>query len=250
MAATEPMDETSGIATTYTEPIVGWRLWRIRRLETLAGQRPPRLAAAGRLGIPKFWEPRMPTRAVCSSYRTSHEAPWPNCRCGIYGLRDRELAERALWKYSRGSTSNWALGRVSLWGRIVECEHGWRAEYAYPYDLVVFAVDATVGDELRDVYAVDVTVRPPRREGARARREAEHARARTRPGEDERRGRARGLHEAWLKGLHDAAAAGAALDEEQLAQGVGEAMRLRVQAASRLLIEELTVVRKLWDARG
>jgi hypothetical protein len=246
MAAAAAMDETSGIETTYTEPIVAWRLWRVRRLDTLAGERPPRLAAAGRLGIPKFWEPRAATTAVCSSYRTSHEAPWPSCRCGIYGLRTRELAEQALGKYARGGAPNWALGRVSLWGRIVECEQGWRAEYAYPYDLVLFTNDAALGDELRKLYAVDVTVRSRRpRASDRVRREAEHARARARRQDDER---ARALHEAWLKGLRGAAA-GAALGDEQLAQAVGAAMRLQVEETSRLIVDEL-VVRKLWDARG
>src|SRR5437667_433237 len=24
------------------------------------------------------------------------------------------------------------LGRVSLWGRVVECDHGWRSEHAHP----------------------------------------------------------------------------------------------------------------------
>jgi hypothetical protein len=31
------------------------------------------------------------------------------------------------------------LGRVLLWGSVVECDHGWRAEYAYPAALYLSA---------------------------------------------------------------------------------------------------------------
>ena len=29
------------------------------------------------------------------------------------------------------------LGRVSLWGKVVEYDHGWRAEFAYPAELFI-----------------------------------------------------------------------------------------------------------------
>jgi hypothetical protein len=32
---------------------------------------------------------------------------------------------------------HYALGRVSLWGSVIECERGWRASYAYPAALYV-----------------------------------------------------------------------------------------------------------------
>ena len=37
-----------------------------------------------------------------------------------------------------------ALGRVSLWGSVVECEQGWRAERAYPAALYLPALAASV----------------------------------------------------------------------------------------------------------
>jgi len=180
-----PLDDASSGDAVYTEPILGWRFWRLRRLETYGENRPLRLAAAGRFGIPKFWDPRAATKAVCSSYRTAHEAPWPSCRCGIYGLREQEVAERALVRYSRGDLERWALGRVLLWGRIVEGERGWRAEYAYPYDVAVFA-DERVAAELRDLYAVDVTVMAARLgggDGGGSRGERARAGARRRRGD-------------------------------------------------------------------
>ena len=48
------------------------------------------------------------------------------------------------------------LGRVSLWGRVFENTHGWRAQYAYPFELLVVGGDTAVVHGLRDAYAVDV----------------------------------------------------------------------------------------------
>jgi hypothetical protein len=36
-----------------------------------------------------------------------------------------------------GETIQYAVGRVSLWGVVIECERGWRAAYAYPARLYV-----------------------------------------------------------------------------------------------------------------
>ena len=236
--AKRPMDDASSGDAVYTEPIVGWRFWRLRRLETYGEERPLRLAAAGRFGIPKFWEPRAATKAVCSSYHTAHDAPWPSCRCGIYGLREQDVAERALLKYARGDLERWALGRVLLWGRIVESDRGWRAEYAYPYDVAVFADDLAA--ELRDLYAVDVTATAP---------PAPRGRRRGRRGE-ERSERARARYDEWLRGLGEATAAGLAAGDEELARAVGKAMRFRIQVSSSSEHRDVRVERNTWDARA
>jgi hypothetical protein len=46
--------------------------------------------------------------------------------------------------------------------RVIEHEDGYRAQFAYPYDLCVYADDETVARQLRDVYAVDVAWHPCR----------------------------------------------------------------------------------------
>jgi hypothetical protein len=51
-----------------------------------------------------------------------------------------------------------ALGRVSLWGRVIENVQGWRAQYAYPYDVTLIAGDADAARGLRRRYAVDVSL--------------------------------------------------------------------------------------------
>jgi hypothetical protein len=58
--------------------------------------------------------------------------PGDECGCGIYGA-DREKATHS---YGRLALPGWAVGRVvgrvALWGDVVECERGWRASHAYP----------------------------------------------------------------------------------------------------------------------
>jgi hypothetical protein len=53
-----------------------------------------------------------------------------------------------------------AIGRVSLWGRVVENTNGWRAQFAYPYDLLVYGADEQLAADLRRRYGVDVALAP------------------------------------------------------------------------------------------
>ena len=72
---------------------------------------------------------------------------------GFYAYRTRARAWAHLQSFIEGGNGSealgWAFGRVSLWGRIVECEDGWRAEYAYPYELEVYACDGVAGQLAR-----------------------------------------------------------------------------------------------------
>jgi hypothetical protein len=161
------------------EALLGWRLWRILPFDTLDGASSFRLCAAGTRGTPKLWQPRQAAAAVCSRYRTTHEAPWFDCGCGFWAFRDRDEANDLLedWLESGQGRDGvgWAIGRVSLWGRVVECELGWRSQFAYPYDLTVhpgiesmrcdlpdLARAADLARVIRDVYAVDVVAGEPR----------------------------------------------------------------------------------------
>lgn len=146
----------------FAEPIVGWRVWRVLKIFTLRSGEQYRLAAVGTNGVPKLWEPRTAVRATCSAFTSRHEAPWPRHECGLYALQTREDAVERLEHWIAAEqggkhVSAWALGQVSLWGRVVECQRGWRGEYAYPYAITVFANDKTIAVAIRNLYAVDVT---------------------------------------------------------------------------------------------
>lgn len=141
---------------THDEPVVGWRIWRVvdERLRAVVWGTP--------------WEPRVRFEAVCRAepsifwpderFPPAHESPGLACECGVYALADREDAELLAREKVDGDVI--ALGRVSLWGSVLEGERGWRGRYAYPYDLVLLGGSEELARRLRALYAVDVECGP------------------------------------------------------------------------------------------
>ncbi len=150
-------------APDYAEPIVGWRVWVV----VAEADGAPRLRSIVQKAI---WPVGEPLVAECRQRhvlarilrRGAHGAvPAPTCQCGIYatGLGELEpLLAEAPW-----DTGARVLGQVSLWGDVIECERGWRAERAYPARLYVPARDGRrprltqeeIADALLD-YGVEV----------------------------------------------------------------------------------------------
>ncbi len=119
------------IALARDDAVVGWRYWQVR-----AG----RLRSVTQRHIE--WKPGQVLSARC--YGAGHRAPDEGCECGVYGARDLEtlrqhglcLAPEAL-----------AVGRVALWGRVVDDVSGWRTEFGLPLALAVVP-DLVAGSEL------------------------------------------------------------------------------------------------------
>jgi hypothetical protein len=120
------------------EPAVGWRAWDVVSLD-----------GALRLCSLSFWTIWMPDRAALAVCRRvlvdrswsrlpEHAAPDLRCTCGIYATRTaaQVLAYARAFR-PRGDTVHRVLGRVSLWGTVVEAEAGWRGSQAYPSALFV-----------------------------------------------------------------------------------------------------------------
>jgi hypothetical protein len=116
------------------------------------------------------WPPRGRLEASCALHREA--APVSDHECGVYAFKTRALAEDLLRRYTGIRQCYWreyrelppvrqgrpiALGSVSLWGRILVRENGFRAQYAYPYELVLIGGDDDIARELRKRYAVDVS---------------------------------------------------------------------------------------------
>ncbi len=119
------------------EPRIGWRVWDAVDLDGAL-----RLCS---LAFWSIWIPRRPVLAVCR--RTlidqragipDHGAPEAFCTCGIYATETAHDAVEFSRRFvRRADTVHRVLGRVSLWGAVVECEAGWRGERAYPVSLIV-----------------------------------------------------------------------------------------------------------------
>jgi hypothetical protein len=131
-------------APDLIEPIEGWRCWRIEWEPDGAANRVLVLRSPvfGRL-----WPPRAALLADCESEEdrsAEHAAPEASCRCGIYASVElgKPLSHVPFDRrdFDRGGSLiplqvGWLLGRVALWGRVVECQEGWRGQCAYPTGL-------------------------------------------------------------------------------------------------------------------
>jgi hypothetical protein len=119
------------------EPVHAWRTWRV--VQTRRGLR---LSSVVHDDV---WEPRVEFCAVCA-HQHAHEAPDATCDCGIYGVRSEASAARYLLGRNDPGEVQRVLGVVSLWGAVFEGVDGWRARFAYPYEL-------WLADEAGDVAA-------------------------------------------------------------------------------------------------
>jgi hypothetical protein len=128
-------------APDYAAPIEGWRLWLlVSRFNSL------RLRS---LFYDAVWTPGEPLQAQClherrllwppwRKVRPDHGAPLLGCACGVYAMDEASRLSGYVgsW-YAVLHRLQWVAGRVSLWGSVIECEHGWRASNGYPAELYV-----------------------------------------------------------------------------------------------------------------
>lgn len=144
-----------------SEPVVGWRAWTV--VETVAG---PELYS---LVYAHAWPAGEPMRKVCEPGGCL-AGRWPNQphACGIHAFKERSDAELypGMWQARRTSGARFSevyvIGRVSLWGRVVEHERGYRAALAYPFDLFLPGEHRVLAAALAGRYGVEVGVEEPR----------------------------------------------------------------------------------------
>lgn len=129
----------------YVHVLTGWRAWRVDGLRLKA------------LGQNTIWEPKKQLSATCEKSSSGlitlpapkHEAPQMGCTCGVWAFKDLDRLTQAVDSYSGIQV----LGQVSLWGRVVETQNGFRAQYAYPSELWLLNGEL---EELGWVYDVPV----------------------------------------------------------------------------------------------
>ena len=131
-----------GTAPDFARPFEAWRAWRVvyRDGEYLLGS----------IVKPALWPSGKSLRAECLHRRspvprrrtTRHAAPDASCECGIYAAELGQVGQylgdlSAPFVRGMRPTIARVLGRVSLWGTVIECERGSRASHAYPLELYV-----------------------------------------------------------------------------------------------------------------
>jgi hypothetical protein len=136
-------------APDYCEPVVGWRLWSV-------GADGGRARLASHVS-PAVWQPGRELVAACDARRrelrrpwrlhpTGHAAPAPGCTCGVHAVE--RIGYLGTYLPPTNRPYAWmrplvrqAIGRVTLWGDVVEGTRGWRASRAYPAELWLAGVD-------------------------------------------------------------------------------------------------------------
>ncbi len=116
-------------------PIVGFRRWGVRRAALYSGifvagrfVPTPALTMIAPRVKPQPWPVGEGRTAKCFALR-GHAAPFPECNCGLsayYELDDEPdtPSPDCVW------------GAIVAWGLVVECESGFRAQYARPVGLL------------------------------------------------------------------------------------------------------------------
>jgi hypothetical protein len=133
------MDESD--LPLYPEAIIGWRSWAFTggRLTSLAFE--------------NKWPVGKEMKATCTDSRKIG-VPHQRCGCGIYALKSLKILRRShYFGYE-------CFGKVSLWGRIIEGDDGYRAEFAYPKVIYVTYMNYKLVEPL-SVYGVPVMVFNP-----------------------------------------------------------------------------------------
>ncbi len=138
--------------------ITGWRLWTTPMFQEI-------LLSNNKTE----WKPyqRLEARCLANGFNPTPSDPaglvnkncsGVYCSCGIYAYKKQQDAE---WGENRPETDNHIWGEVWLWGRVVEHETGYRAQYAYPKSLVD---TGGIARRLATVYGCEViTVTPAER---------------------------------------------------------------------------------------
>lgn len=132
------------------EPILAWRCWFTLPTEGL-------LRPIYKRGL--AWKPQETQEALCAD--EVHAAPDDACRCGIYSVCHPMLLQEVHWDHAppkgvKPLPGIVVVGQVALWGKVIQHERGWRAQYAYPKQLYAFTDDATLAGSLRDRYQIPV----------------------------------------------------------------------------------------------
>jgi len=127
-------------APDYVEPVNAWRVWLVLRDRgelRLASVMYPTLWIPGREKTARCRVGDPPRRGLGSI--EYHVSPAARCGCGIYASKTVEHAASYFDGFGPGDRQPMfrVIGRVALWGRVIEAEHGFRASHAYPSHLYV-----------------------------------------------------------------------------------------------------------------
>ena len=93
------------------------------------------------------WLPYEKFKAQCESAQCSGVS----CACGIYAFKTMDLVQEQYKSEDRSRRYVW--GECWLWGRVLECKDGYRAQFAYPK---AFVNNGAIAKRMSEVFGVEL----------------------------------------------------------------------------------------------
>jgi len=138
------------------EPIVGWRQWNFMYPHFLANLRKDTI-----------YVPREKIEARCEQEdHSEQQVPHLTCTCGIYAYKEKpRLLGEIRITYGRPlappvSGLRLVYGEINLWGKVIEHEDGYRAQFGYPKRLWCTPAIEPLAGWIGYVYGVPCEVMP------------------------------------------------------------------------------------------
>jgi hypothetical protein len=140
-AARQTIRELGLRPAKMSKEIIGYRVWRV-------GFRggSPFLQSAH---MPNLWEPAV---AMSGEVRLDDPTAWR----GVHAYASLKCLEDELAFWERKGNA-YALGTVSLWGTVVICAHGYRAQHGYPRTLYWTNAGPQILRDLASTYGCELT---------------------------------------------------------------------------------------------
>jgi len=142
-----------------SDAVQGWRAWTVERTLPKFGLAPKLFSAT----YDDYWAPHVAHRALCEYHgdKEGHHIPDERCTCGFYAAKSlKHLLSMgyATFNYSGQPNRELVIGKVAMWGKVLEGNQGWRTEYAYPVILYIPYTLPELQRPLADGYGVPVTM--------------------------------------------------------------------------------------------
>lgn len=111
------------------------------------------------LGNDTIYVPREKIEARCEQKdHSEQQAPHLTCMCGIYAYKEKPRLLREIGKTNSGLRL--VYGEINLWGKVIEHEDGYRAQFGYPKRLWCTPAIEPLAGWIGYVYGVPCEVMP------------------------------------------------------------------------------------------
>jgi hypothetical protein len=133
----------------FISPIVGYRVWNwhANELKSVNGE---------------VWRPGRALTANCP--KGNHEPPADGCSCGVYAAKSYQHLQEIIYPSKFAEAFAFVHGEVYLWGKVVEHDLGYRAQFACPKSLVLPSnIDPRLETSRLEslmVYGADISIPP------------------------------------------------------------------------------------------